>query len=103
MRAHQFISLLLLVFQLMAAPVLGAQPGEKAKAPDIDPRSEKVLKQMCDYLKNLQRFSFQAAITEDVLLTSGQRIQYARRGKAAVRRRVCSDKSSLLFLLGSYE
>jgi hypothetical protein len=63
------------------APAPKAQP---AKAQDIDPKQ--VVHQMCDYLKNLQQFSFQAEITEDMLLTSGQRIQYARSVEASVRR-----------------
>jgi hypothetical protein len=86
MRVYPFIGLLLLFWQLIAAPVLGAEKSKKAKAPDIEPKAVEVLKQMCDYLKNLQQFSFQAEITEDVLLTSGQRIQYGRSVEAAVRR-----------------
>jgi hypothetical protein len=78
--------MLLLFWQLMAAPVLGAEPPKKAKAPDLEPKAVQVLKQMCDYLKNLQQFSFQAEVAEDVLLTSGQRIQYARSVEASVRR-----------------
>jgi hypothetical protein len=86
MRVYPFIGMLLLFWQLMAAPVLGAEPPKKAKAPDLEPKAVEVLKQMCDYLKNLQQFSFQAEVTEDVLLTSGQRIQYARSVEASVRR-----------------
>ena len=86
MRVYPFIGMLLLFWQLVAAPVLGAEPPKKAKAPDLEPKAVEVLKQMCDYLKNLQQFSFQASITEDVLLTSGQRIQYARSVEASVRR-----------------
>jgi hypothetical protein len=69
--------------QAEKAAVPAPQVPRKA-APEPDPRQ--VLKQMCDYLKNLQQFSFQASITEDVLLTSGQRIQYARSVEASVRR-----------------
>jgi hypothetical protein len=86
MRVYPFIGMLLLFWQLMAAPVLGAEPPKKTKVPDIEPKAVEVLKQMCDYLKNLQQFSVQAEITEDVLLTSGQRIQYARSVEASVRR-----------------
>ena len=86
MRVYPFIGMLLLFWQLMAAPVLGAEPPKKAKAPDLEPKAGEVLKQMCDYLKNLQQFSVQAEITEDVLLTSGQRIQFARSVEASVRR-----------------
>lgn len=86
MRVYPFIGMLLLFWQLMAAPVLGADPPKKAKAPDLEPKAVEVLKQMCDYLKNLQQFSVQAEVTEDVLLTSGQRIQYSRSVEASVRR-----------------
>jgi hypothetical protein len=68
------------------APAWSADKLAKAKTPDIEPKAVEVLKQMCDYLKNLQQFSVQAEITEDVLLTSGQRIQYGRNVEASVRR-----------------
>jgi hypothetical protein len=76
---------LVLSFCIMA-PAWSAEAPKKAKAPDIEPKAVEVLKQMCDYLKNLQQFSVQAEVTEDVLLTSGQRIQYARSVEASVRR-----------------
>ncbi|MCL4504167.1 MAG: DUF2092 domain-containing protein [Deltaproteobacteria bacterium] len=85
MRVYPFIGLLLLLWQLMISPVWGAEKSPKAKGPDIEPKASEILKQMCDYLKGLQQFSFQAENTEDVLLTSGQRIQYARSVEAAVR------------------
>jgi hypothetical protein len=66
---------LVLSFCIMA-PAWSAEALKKAKAPDIEPKAREVLQQMCDYLKNLQQFSVQAEVTEDVLLTSGQRIQY---------------------------
>ena len=68
------------------APAWSAEAPKKAKAPDIEPKAGEVLQQMCDYLKNLQQFSVQAEITEDVLLTSGQRIQFGRNVEASVRR-----------------
>jgi hypothetical protein len=76
---------LVLSFCLLA-PAWSAEAPKKAKAPNIEPKAMEVLKQMCDYLKNLKQFSCQAEITEDVLLTSGQRIQYARSVEASVRR-----------------
>jgi hypothetical protein len=68
------------------APAWSAEGPKKAKAPDIEPKAGEILQQMCDYLKNLQQFSVQAEITEDVLLTSGQRIQFGRSVEASVRR-----------------
>jgi hypothetical protein len=86
MRLYPIIGIFILSWQLMLTPAWCAEAPKKAKAPDIEPKAMEVLKQMCDYLKNLQQFSVQAEITEDVLLTSGQRIQYARSVEAAVRR-----------------
>jgi len=57
---------------------------EKAKAPEPDPLQ--VLKKMCDYLKGLQQFSCQSEITEDVLLTTGQKIQLGKTVEVSVRR-----------------
>lgn len=86
MRFYSIIGIIMFSCQLLISPVWGAEAPKKAKAPDIEPKAGEVLKQMCDYLKNLQQFSVQAEITEDVLLTSGQRIQSARSVEASVRR-----------------
>ena len=86
MRFYSIIGIFIFSCQLMISPVWSAEAPKKAKAPDIEPKAGEVLKQMCDYLKNLQQFSVQAEVTEDVLLTSGQRIQYARSVEASVRR-----------------
>jgi hypothetical protein len=86
MRFYSIIGICIFICQLMLSPAWSAEAPKQAKAPDIEPKAVEVLKQMCDYLKNLQQFSVQAEITEDVLLTSGQRIQYARSVEASVRR-----------------
>jgi hypothetical protein len=86
MRLYPIIGIFIFFCQLMISPVWSAEAPKKAKAPDIEPKAVEALKQMCDYLKNLQQFSVQAVITEDVLLTSGQRIQYGRNVEASVRR-----------------
>jgi hypothetical protein len=86
MRLYPIIGIFILSWQLMLAPAWSAEPPKTAKAPDIEPKAAQVLKQMCDYLKNLQQFSVRAEITEDVLFTSGQRIQYGRSVEAWVRR-----------------
>ncbi len=86
MRFYSIIGICIFICQLMISPGWSVEAPKKAKAPDIEPKAVEVLQQMCDYLKNLQQFSVQAEITEDVLLTSGQRIQYARSVEASVRR-----------------
>jgi hypothetical protein len=86
MRFYSIIGVLIFLCQLMISPGWSAEAPKKAKAPDMEPKAGEVLRQMCDYLKNLQQFSVQAEITEDVLLTSGQRIQSGRSVEASVRR-----------------
>jgi hypothetical protein len=70
----------------LTAPALSAAKPAKPQTPKIEPKATEILKQMCDYLKGLQQFSCEAEITEDVLLTSGQRIQCGRQVEAWVRR-----------------
>jgi hypothetical protein len=86
MRLYPIIGIFIFCCQLMISPAWSAEAPKKAKAPDIEPKAMETLQQMCDYLKNLQQFSVQAEITEDVLLTSGQRIQYGRQVDASVHR-----------------
>ena len=47
--------------------------------PAMTPRKE-------DEAKGLQQFSFQAEITEDLLLTTGQKIQVGKSAEGSVRR-----------------
>ena len=100
MRLKTFSWLLMLGLLLATSPLLAQQPqasppqaekaataapqAEKAKTPEPDPRQ--VLKKMCDYLKGLQQFSCQVEITEDVLLTTGQKIQLGKTVEVSVRR-----------------
>lgn len=86
MRCYAMIGIFIFFCQLMSPPAWSAAAPKKAEVPDIEPQAGEVLKQMCDYLKNLQQFSVQAEITEDVRLTSGQKIQYGKSLEAAVRR-----------------
>jgi hypothetical protein len=68
------------------APAWSADKPAQAKTPQIEPKALEILKQMCDYLKGLQQFSCQTEITEDVLLTTGQKIQLGKTVEASVRR-----------------
>ena len=76
---------LVLSFCLLA-PVWSAEQPTQAKPPKIEPKALEILKQMCDYLKGLQQFSCQAEITEDLLLTTGQKIQLGKTVEVSVRR-----------------
>jgi hypothetical protein len=61
-------------------------PEEPATAPIINPQADKLLREMGEYLKNAQQFSFQAEITFDDVLPSGQKIQFGATEDLAVRR-----------------
>ena len=70
-----------------AAPKPPEKPAEQpAMAPIINPQADKLLREMGEYLKNAQQFSFQAEITFDDVLPSGQKIQFGATEDLAVRR-----------------
>lgn len=86
MRPYPLIGLLIFLSHLIISPSWGAEKPKTAARPDIEPQAAQILKQMSDYLVGLKQFSFHADNTEDVLLTSGQRIQYAKSVTVYVRR-----------------
>jgi hypothetical protein len=51
------------------------QPGH-AQPAGIDPQAEKLLRRMSDYLASRQQFTAKAESTLEVVLTSGQKIQF---------------------------
>jgi len=54
------------------APCAGAQQEAAAKEPD----PFVVLRQMCDYLKSLQQFSFRSEVADDQVYLGGKKLQY---------------------------
>jgi hypothetical protein len=70
--ARRIVSVIALAMLVSAGwPQLGhAQPA------GIDPQAEKLLKRMSDYLAGRQQFTLKAESTLEVVLTSGQKIQF---------------------------
>jgi hypothetical protein len=61
--------------------------GGEIKADEaIEPRAGKVLEKMCAYIGSAKNFTFHAEITEDTVLSSGQKLQFARAADVSVRR-----------------
>jgi hypothetical protein len=61
----------------LAVLVLGGWPhSSHAQPAGIDPQAEKLLKRMSDYLAGRQQFTAKAESTLEVVLTSGQKIQF---------------------------
>src|SRR5215831_13171424 len=62
---------------VLAMLLLGASPPPgRAQPAGIDPQAEKLLRRMSDYLAGRQQFSLKAESTLEVVLTSGQKIQF---------------------------
>src|SRR4029434_1671620 len=80
--ARRIVSVIALAMLVSAGwPQLGhAQPA------GIDPQAEKLLKRMSDYLAGRQQFSLKAESTLEVVLTSGQKLQFASPATASVWR-----------------
>jgi hypothetical protein len=62
-----------------------AAPAAKAAAP-ATPQPEKILQQMCDFLKSAKQFSYKAEVTDDRVYTGGKKLQYAFDLEAYVQR-----------------
>jgi hypothetical protein len=68
----RFVSVALLAIAMLA----GWPQAVHAQPTGIDPQAEKLLRRMSDYLAGRQQFSLKAESTLEVVLTSGQKIQF---------------------------
>ena len=57
-----------------------------AQAPIIDPKADKILRSMAQYLQRSEQFTVKAEISFDDLLASGQKVQFAASENLAVRK-----------------
>jgi hypothetical protein len=79
----------LLVLSLLSAAGWSAKAKpepQEAKPAAATPQPEKILQQMCDYLKAVKQFSFKAECTDDRVYTGGKKLQFAFDLEAYVRR-----------------
>lgn len=68
---------------LVSNPALSAG---KEEAPSVQPRAVRILRQMTEYLKSLKQFTFHTENTEESVLSSGQKLQFATAVDVSVRR-----------------
>jgi len=70
-----------------------------AQPTGIDPQAEKLLKRMSDYLASRQKFTVRTDNTVEVVLTSGQKLQYDSPAAASVWRpnRLRADRKGDIF------
>mgnify|MGYP003397253115 CR=1 FL=1 len=69
----------------MALALLAVAPAQ-AQGPGVDPEAARILKRMTDYVGGLQRFALDTASTVEVVLHSGQKIQFTSASKAILQR-----------------
>jgi hypothetical protein len=82
MRSNKIWCLALLGCFVSNSSVLNAAAQQAATAPN----PVTVIRQMCDYLKSLQQFSFRAEVTNDQVYHEGKKLQYGIDLKTFVRR-----------------
>lgn len=77
-----FLCALLVLALVVFAPTADAD----SPRPGIDPRADKLLRNMSDYLKGTEEFSFHTEANIDEVLDSGQKILYGRQAEVSMRR-----------------
>jgi hypothetical protein len=79
---------------LLAMEEASAQQPEREEESKFDPQADELLKKMSDYLSNLSSMQFIADHGTEVVLTSGQKIEFGARSEVRVRRpdRLRSDR-----------
>ena len=82
-----FLRILLAILVFCWMPVVHvASAGETAAARSIDPRADKVLRQMSDYLSSLTEFILRAENTTDETAMAGSKVQFGHTADIYVKR-----------------
>jgi hypothetical protein len=66
--------------------IAGLPASSQGQTATIDPRADQILRKMSDYLTGLKQFSVQTENTLEVVLRSGEKIQYINPAEALIRR-----------------
>jgi len=75
-----------LVAMVVAGMLAGIAPAAAPAPGPIEPRARELLQQMSDHLASLQEFSVSARHTNDVMLATGQKLQFDAASNVSVRR-----------------
>ena len=71
---------------IAALTLAGADRRTRAQAAGVDPEAAQALKRMTDYVGKLQRFSVDTSNTLEVVLGTGQKIQFTSASRNTVQR-----------------
>ncbi len=72
------------LFQVLPLLLAGLLAGERALA--IDAEADRILREMGDYLKGAEEFSFRAEISYDAMFTTGEKVRYGSHSDISIRR-----------------
>ena len=75
---------MVMVFALIG--IAGLPTYSRGQSAAIDPKADQILRKMSDYLGNLEQFSVQTENTLEVILRSGEKIQYDSPAELSLRR-----------------
>lgn len=73
----------MLLLSILAVPAWGAS---EEKSPVIEPRAREVLQQAGDFMRSAQNFTFTMETTREIVMDTGQKIQYSGIHEMAVRK-----------------
>jgi hypothetical protein len=80
----------LLALLFLSSPGWSAEKSKAPASPAVPageaPQAEKILQQMCDFLRSAKQFSFKAECTDDRVYTSGKKLQFTFDLEAFVQR-----------------
>lgn len=79
-------TVLLCSILFVSAACLAMPRKRQAASADIEPRATSIIKAMCDHLVGMKNFSLEAEDTADHVMEDGERIQYAHRARATLKR-----------------
>ncbi len=83
---HRFSSLYSVFILLSLFMSNHAFSYEQEGASAVDPTVDKTLRQMCDYLKSAEQFTFRSQATFEKVSVSGQKLEYGETVNVSVRR-----------------
>ncbi len=70
---------------VMAAALGGAAEGKDA-APGVEPEADRILREMSEYLSSLEQFTLHADIAEDLVVSSGETLEFGGTSEVAIHR-----------------
>ena len=84
---NRFLSLLNVRAVLILLVVISGLPARSyGETPDVEPKADQTLRKMSDYMAQLQQFKIQTENMLEIVLTSGQKIQYNNLVDVAIKR-----------------